>query len=1496
MVHLLSKFPYILVMYKKATFFVIVVRFYLALVLASTTGVSAQPVIHRFYPASASSGKTVTIEGSGFASANAVSLGGFPAQSFTVVNDTAIRAIVAGGASGEVKVIKGAQTASMPGFFYLEPRIDSLVQRGYSYYYEVIIYGKNFGSRQNIQSIRVAGKNESFRVLSDSVISLTPYNSGCLDDSVIVQTKYHRVATNKLSCKPVITLSAIFPQRAKEGDTISIIGRNFEDIVHVWVGDVKAISYEVVNDTLIRAIPGKGTSTYVEVASKSSYAFIQGYNYSGLVTRKVEPMGGRQGEVIRLSGQLYNNVTQVIVAGTPVQQFQALNDSVILATLNAAGKGAVEVITPNGAYSFQGFNALTINQVLPGVGMPGDTVTFKGKNLRFVNGASFGSSVSTNVTVFGDTLVTIIVPAMPAVNNEALKLFSPYDTLQVMSNWKFTRPATIIDFWPRAARFTEIVTIRGTNLASAQTVYAGNSFLGFVDFKSDTLIKVSVGFGVQSGAIRVTTSNNGEATGGEFTFLATPTVSSISPVPAGPNDTLEIKGSNLNNIQQARFGSNNPPKFGTLIYAADTLLRIPVKAFSQSPLVLLSGTYQVPLPSPGFQYVAKPGIDSVRPMVAAEGMEVKIYGNHFDFVSAISFGGVSAKSFARKDISGSEPMFAAYPGNGSPGLIEVTNNLGKGRFNGFIYTYKPILTKVNYTEIGAKDTIRVTGGNLHRINTVLFGGVPVKYFEAGSKNLLKIVVGSGLDEGAYDLQLIGEDTVLQAGKLKYFLPEIPVFTKDTIAYPGKMIKITAKKFIPIEGKTVVEVWFGNVVVANTPEDGDSILFVKIPKTATDINFRVVTRYAEGYFNRMQLKWPCIIDSVKPGLAEPGNLITVYGKNLAGVVNDPRLFLADILVNPETVSDNMITFKMPQGSTGGDLRISVNGYTEEFSDAVHGKFTAINTTISRNRFSAQWLPKNLYNSSSDVYLNFIDLDNDGKPEFLRLVTEHAINSPTTYKIVIRKNISTPDSVMFDADAALNLPSGWSPAIEFGDLDNDGSTDILVFNSNDRNPATVRYFYTNLRLLNGAWTADLSIKKYPTTWLDAAIGDINHDGLNDILVGSSVRHPHSSDEISYNWDEVLHLDLPWGSYWPTELLKANDRERDFGLPVNMTHLRNRNAPDFELSGVNYTQQTQPFSNQTILTKVPLGFVSGWTGNKLEFADLNNDGARDCIGFDDDYGTFGKAFWNLKPVGNNPLFKDPIGFDIGKLSIESLKVADFNGDGKKDLVVITRSADYNPELDSMHFLERTGNVNAFQFVKRSYLFEAYKYWGKRMSAIDMNGDGKTDLVFRAYDSQNFSYHILLNKIGSSDEISVCNGQDAPLLVAGKNGSSYQWQSSSGNSYVNLADAPGIQGALTGSLQLSNITLAQHNLSVRCLVDGVPAQGYVIKVINRWVGLVGNNADWHNPLNWSCGTIPDADTHVLIDGAEVLINNDATCKSLELRNNAKVHVTPNTKLTIVK
>ena len=74
------------------------------------------PTITSFMPTAAFAGDTVTITGTNFTGASAVSFGNSPAAYFTVSSATSIKAVAGSGSSGDVKVVTPAGTATLAGF------------------------------------------------------------------------------------------------------------------------------------------------------------------------------------------------------------------------------------------------------------------------------------------------------------------------------------------------------------------------------------------------------------------------------------------------------------------------------------------------------------------------------------------------------------------------------------------------------------------------------------------------------------------------------------------------------------------------------------------------------------------------------------------------------------------------------------------------------------------------------------------------------------------------------------------------------------------------------------------------------------------------------------------------------------------------------------------------------------------------------------------------------------------------------------------------------------------------------------------------------------------------------------------------------------------------------------------------------------------------------------------------------------------------------------
>lgn len=102
------------------------------------------PTITSFTPTSTGTGTVVTITGTNFNGATAVSFGGTAATSKTVVSSTSITAIVAGGATGNVSVTTPGGTATLAGFTFIPaPTISSFTPTSAAQGTTVTIAGTN---------------------------------------------------------------------------------------------------------------------------------------------------------------------------------------------------------------------------------------------------------------------------------------------------------------------------------------------------------------------------------------------------------------------------------------------------------------------------------------------------------------------------------------------------------------------------------------------------------------------------------------------------------------------------------------------------------------------------------------------------------------------------------------------------------------------------------------------------------------------------------------------------------------------------------------------------------------------------------------------------------------------------------------------------------------------------------------------------------------------------------------------------------------------------------------------------------------------------------------------------------------------------------------------------------------------------------------------------------------------------------------------------------
>jgi alpha-L-fucosidase 2 len=134
--------------------------------------------------------------------------------------------------------------------------------------------------------------------------------------------------------------------------------------------------------------------------------------------------------------------------------------------------------------------------------------------------------------------------------------------------------------------------------------------------------------------------------------------------------------------------------------------------------------------------------------------------------------------------------------------------------------------------------------------------------------------------------------------------------------------------------------------------------------------------------------------------------------------------------------------------------------------------------------------------------------------------------------------------------------------------------------------------------------------------------------------------------------------------------------------------------------------------------------------------------------------------------------------------------------------------------------------------------------------------------------------------------------LLIAATpaTGNTYQWQVNNGVGYTNINNSSIYSGVTSDTLTLNAAPSTLYGNIYRCAVTNNTITTYstasTLQFADTWMGTI-NNA-WETAGNWSCGTVPDSNTDVIINSGTVVISSVVSIRSLQLSSSA--HLTINT------
>jgi len=602
----------------------------------------------------------------------------------------------------------------------------------------------------------------------------------------------------------------------------------------------------------------------------------------------------------------------------------------------------------------------------------------------------------------------------------------------------------------------------------------------------------------------------------------------------------------------------------------------------------------------------------------------------------------------------------------------------------------------------------------------------------------------------------------------------------------------------------------------------------------------------------------VINSFSPAAAHVGETITINGSNFNATPAANIVYFGGVKATVVTASSTAITALVPAGASYQPITVTTGGFTAYSRN----KFS-LRSPNAGYPFTASSFDYNVqsYATIYSTEITAADFDVDGKPDLLTL-------NPASANVSVIKNTSTPGKISFASRVHFSAGSPTDMAI--ADLNGDGKPDIVVTNS----------FSSTLSVLinttsNGLLSfANRVVFAAGLGQANVVVRDFDGDGRTDIAVlnnlsqsiqVSVVRNTSSGSTLSFAQPVAYLMESPNSNLY-TDLVVDDldgDGKPDLAGTIDFRNtlfaIRNLSTP----------------GNLSFAPKV--SFTTGTRPMELSSGDLNGDGLPDLVTANNTAGSV-SVFQNTSTVGTIDFsVRNDLAFQTSPMNAQGGTIADIDGDAYPDIAAVAST--------EMGLFKNRGAGGAIAMLpKAGYPLTS----GRKVTACDLDGDGKTDLAVTNPIEINIG--IFRNKQPSSLEL--CPGGSATIQSAAA-GSTYQWQISTDSvSFTNLTPNANYGGTQSSALQLINLPSANYGAQYRCVVDGVTGDPFLIKFVNRWTGAVDNA--WENPANWSCGAVPDNNTSVVISSGQVVVNSTIVVRSLLVGQGASFTVSSGYTVTV--
>jgi uncharacterized membrane protein len=797
-------------------------------------------------------------------------------------------------------------------------------------------------------------------------------------------------------------VSAITPNSGPTtgGTTVTITGANFTGATAVNFGNTAATGFTFTSSTSLTAVSPAGSAGTVDVTvtnaggTSSTVAGDQFTYVAAPSISSITPIAGPTagGTSVVISGSNLSGASAVSFGSSGAASFTVNSSSSITATSASAAVGTVNVtVTTAGGTSATGISDQftyiglpTVTAVTPGAGpLAGTSVAITGTNLSAVTAVYFGTTAATHFTVSSATSITATAPA-EAAGSVDVTVASAGGTSATSTADQFTYTAApaVSSISPNAglagsAGGGESVVITGANLSGATAVMFGSTAATAFIVNSGT--KVTATDPIESaGTVNVTvTTPGGTSTtvaGDQFTYVNTPTVSSISPIdgPTAGSTSVTITGTNF-----SAGDASTAVTFGGLsgthvTVVSSTDITVVTPADSAGPVSVFVSDEGGLVSAPTFTYEATPTISTLSPAdgATAGGTTVTITGTGFvttDTSTSVAFGGNAATSVT---VVSSTRITATTPAStlsGGSGPVNVSVTDAGGTSGNLTFTYgAPKLTAVAPTAgpVAGGTNVTITGTGFVTSDSttkVFFGSTAATNVTVVSSTQITATSPAG---SAGTPSVTVSDTAGTSNGETYTFEAVPVISSIVSAglttatgstAGGTSVTITGTGFVI--GDTTTSVAFGTKAATNVVVVSATQITVTSPSgSAGSVNVTVTDAGGTSNSKTFTYGAPPTITSAS-GLDILGlSTITFTGTNLGGAVS------IELGLSPGTIeSDSSTTLVATTSQLLGILGSLTATITTPYGTATYGLSSLLSFTKSSSHSTPAQLDSDVVSS-------------------------------------------------------------------------------------------------------------------------------------------------------------------------------------------------------------------------------------------------------------------------------------------------------------------------------------------------------------------------------------------------------------------------------------------------------------------------------------------------------------------------------------------------------